>query len=946
MEKLSLAARTQKRKKGSALLYSIAVLMISGAALYFLQSNLQNMKSKRSELKNKTEIDLSLKSILDYSKIAVEDMWCLDLDSFEKENSSNCRGINEVKAGNIHKLIINSNDSVEQLVERIQLTDLNFKAPQPLYHEDCSKASLQCKKMSTGKIKLKNLDDELKSLLFFNYENNETSIESFQVHFEREESISKDISLISPLDSKLILIRISVELFLNNSILDFQTKNPKAISVLSLKPRELNQFALIITKDINLNYHPTDASRTEAAQFNIPYHKEGKEDFFSDPKNIGIRFESPVYINNNLILAHTEVQPAPYSPVTFADKVYFGNGSIKRATESGVLKDYIPSHFGDIKKTFFTQGSNFGGLGQGYSIDGFNDAGLYKIYEYFDPSFTIPPDAIVPPQYAPGSSTNSRIATQCQQYSTPSNRSDSQLHLKFKDSPSTLSKQIELGVSLANVFKGQTTTKENLSQGLLNNKKLTRDEKVYSHLDENSEFAIHYKTELKQFNEDFEEEKLVLTQNEIFESENNFLFDNVLKINITPQGASPLILGKKKLTLHLSRNSSAEFIGTSLTEDSQKIFKISTKQIKSTASPENKITLNLEVFNQDYFPSEFQVSLTAYDLDSQLDSNSELFSSEQMTQKNIQFKVVNNSLETFDSQNNKLSEAKNYFLDPQNEVTVSNENISDRFYESYQCGRQTKGTDYRGLSSIGESFVQDSIYSWFIKDADSDNLGTEKILEHLCQNDPSLCYKSPGAGTWHFSCGGSNHQYYKSLTMWNACGYVDGQIFSMRSPVENCVIDKTAKLITGYYLCQNLIIEERSDPLEIIGTFIVANAQIHESAVQAGVSWKSIYHHDALQTARRLKILSHKINREDGGFSDCNDVIYNNTEPAWHVNAKLSTYKRQQQCGVNQLRSLSDNFMWPSVDPDCGPTGQGLQMSCKNEIKHLESREVWRNISI
>lgn len=156
--------------------------------------------------------------------------------------------------------------------------------------------------------------------------------------------------------------------------------------------------------------------------------------------------------------------------------------------------------------------------------------------------------------------------------------------------------------------------------------------------------------------------------------------------------------------------------------------------------------------------------------------------------------------------------------------------------------------------------------------------------------------------------------------------------FRTLSIVKSCVIEPSARLVTGFFTCDSLTILPRSQPLYIIGTFIVKELDIQDPlrTLKAGVHWYSIYHPDALGILRYSRVLR-PISASTGPVEPpvCDDAL--TSLPIWDVTGlSLQRQGDLRSCNAISLRAKNGNFTWSAVDPDCGPLPNSGGSLCKN----------------
>lgn len=152
--------------------------------------------------------------------------------------------------------------------------------------------------------------------------------------------------------------------------------------------------------------------------------------------------------------------------------------------------------------------------------------------------------------------------------------------------------------------------------------------------------------------------------------------------------------------------------------------------------------------------------------------------------------------------------------------------------------------------------------------------------------------------------------------------------FGVKSIVKKCVVDKNATIVTGFYACDEMVIEgKRALPLRIIGSFIVGKLFVDPSAYTAGITWSSIYHPQATRELRALGIL------KPSGLASCE--MGSTTSPIWHPIPSVQELANRLSCNAISLRAKADPFRWTSVDPDCGMATDGATQSnttCKRRL--------------
>lgn len=164
--------------------------------------------------------------------------------------------------------------------------------------------------------------------------------------------------------------------------------------------------------------------------------------------------------------------------------------------------------------------------------------------------------------------------------------------------------------------------------------------------------------------------------------------------------------------------------------------------------------------------------------------------------------------------------------------------------------------------------------------------------------------------------------------------------FRIVSIRRECRIKSTAKLVAGFYVCEKLIIEPRTTPLDMIGTFIVTrNADIPASAIAPGISWYNIHNQIAL---KKLKTAGIAILKRANG-SNCATLHPHYQSGAvstrislWHPNPAMNILADRIRCSPNFLLQGKNPPRWTAVDPDSGkPDATATANSYTKKIRNF-----------
>lgn len=154
-----------------------------------------------------------------------------------------------------------------------------------------------------------------------------------------------------------------------------------------------------------------------------------------------------------------------------------------------------------------------------------------------------------------------------------------------------------------------------------------------------------------------------------------------------------------------------------------------------------------------------------------------------------------------------------------------------------------------------------------------------------------------------------------------------------------CTIEPSVTVINGFYVCRTLIIKPRSQPLKIIGTFMVLkDFTIDKSALKAGVTWQSIHNQSAVAT---MKSAGSPPLMRRANNANCSS-LYNGAVPFWHPDPGLQVLSDRIRCSSTFLLQGKGPPRWTSVDPDCGRIGSSTNTQCLKRIRNFNLIQLER----
>ncbi|MBK9323600.1 MAG: hypothetical protein IPM97_11775 [Bdellovibrionaceae bacterium] len=683
-------------------------------------------------------------------------------------------------------------------------------------------------------------------------------------------TIKREASAIQTTKGREVPLRITVSL---KAIPSEGLRDVSISSKVYVFAREISYFALLMPKDLNLGI-----GSTQAGDISLKAVNSG-----SSP---GLRFESPIFINDNLNLPPTG---SNMKNVTFADKVYLGGGFIK---QSGSL--FSPKTAGGPQSSYNNEMPSFPGLLSGYELDAERDEGLDYLFNLQAP-------------------LNLNL--------TDFNRCKARI-MASVDLSVTKNAQLYTGVvtAAANTF--------NLSAHIGSIDNLVEQK----HMDPTE--GYRFQTSVPG----------VTTAGNMISRSGGSVFRVKFIFEGMVNPVNTAVRGTYMTEFYMTRNSEAVVfpIGNSSTTSPQISIK-TTPHVISGNPQFNQVDFAVEFVNQanlnigTYLPAggniykTGSVKMVLESMDYGYSYAKNIRDGNDPTVTNAQmgkYKVNGFSFEKDASNNMNV----NYNNTAWNTNTMINGDYTN--YPVYDALQVPDGVDYIAFDekcfAIPEN--QDAFYMSF---------GAA---------DWTTSYVKKTRASWSFTPAfGSGGSQVKTTT-----GYLDGDLiidqgfarfdpatatypeFKVQSLVKNCVIKSSANFVAGFYTCEHLIIEPRTEPLRIIGTIITADAQIDDSAYGVGIRWSSIFHPSAAMELRMARILGREKN---GNLLSCNDP---NLAPLWLPNIGIQTVLTHYLCNPISLRN-ADPFRWTTVDPDCAYDETDQKVKCKKRLTRFLIKEVSRS---
>lgn len=423
--------------KGSMLMQVMTVTAVISIGFYFLSDYVIAQKQQIGKTINAVNLRFALNSTMDYVLFGMRQKYCFtDDDLLMNAPTDQC---NLVHTGSVERLIM-SNDQANFILQLIN-SGTNVGP--------VDKANLPLKSISRY-IRIDNATSAhplfavLQSLKSVKDEATGKIIKVDGVSV----TLSRDESGYLPRAGREVYLKAVISLKSSKSATGVISVGSTPLTLTSqivIYPREVGSFALMVPKDLHLDktYNAAmDTGDTALHMFSSKGESGGGQ---------GLVFLSPVFVNQDIYLppdtraasSSSASYNGAYSAVTFADRVYLGNGWIRNS--NGGL--FVPRSSGNMTDRFWSDIPTFGGFLRGIE----NDGGLDKGLQVFG-------------KVVSGSSPDSNLMSQCiersQNMSSSTYLYKSQLAATLKDE-NTNNYKYRLFVDKKNEFVGQENARVN-----------------------------------------------------------------------------------------------------------------------------------------------------------------------------------------------------------------------------------------------------------------------------------------------------------------------------------------------------------------------------------------------------------------------------------------------------------------------------------------------------
>ncbi len=870
-----MSCSVRKSQGGFALIYAIVGLVFVSTLFYFLSDYLIMLGKQTNRKVNLTHGRMVIHSFLDYTIYGVKQRWCFD-DYWLP--ASNCQ---ITHARSIERLIMSPDSTrlynemvaagqivgapLQNLVSFTTVVDLQGMLPaHPLYQI-----------IQTARV---------------------------QVPITKVEvTLARDRRPQMPVGGREMFLRLSLRVLdTNDNVVQWQGLPMTGKVDLVVFPRELGSFAMMAANDLRLDLgyqDPVTDGDLVIHQFATRSETAGWP---------GLVFESPVFVNGNVVLPTSPPESNPLDPhfaaVTFSDKVFLGSGQIMRND-----RRFKPKAAGDQKDQLWSQVREFGGFQRGVEIDGARDQGLdvlssRRAIDPLDESFMERCVGLVTVRSRLNYSRNSHLAAV---------NKGGDLGSGFN---------YRLGFSGGNWITPQEGTPRGGSpvgrfRMRWRNPSVSRSYDLPAAGNPNEEYLSPGQSLAQDYSPDRSPE-IPVRENERTARQQQL----AQLLAAVPVDAAAVAAAQADITRLTARidfldevdrrqsRVTLEVLSSPATNEQARMF----VDLRVRANPANGFV------NSEGEPISFQVSTELFDVGCDRG---------RCRGERLRGRDRDESME------------------------------ASQFLQRGWLNFSAIGPAVVGPSGIALAEFGPAVYS-DIADETADWVG----LENACTYSPRLAFGGADWGSsfldstfksWNFSpddallSSQANYRTGPSLFLNSGNSTPGINIrFNVKSLVNRCVIQASARFVTGFFNCRELIIEERSTPLRIIGTFILSRLNIHPTAYRYGIRWSTIYHPMATQELIQAQVLRPHVTTDN-----CNNPL---ASPIWHPYPSIREIANNFKCNIISLRNQADPFTWTTVEPDCGllsnsdrrVPSDASNTKCKNRIVRAVVFEVSRDSSL
>lgn len=836
------------RESGNVLLVVLVFIAVVGISFSSMIDYVLSQKRQTVKTASIFELKFAMDSAVDFVLFGVKQKYCFT-DSLMSD--MNC---NITHAGSTERLIM-SPEQVNFMVAAGKITTAqgqNLRIGK--ISRDLEIANVTPAHPLYGVLNALQTKQEMKNIRFLHVE------------------IERNDSVFLPRTGNEVYLKISVALAASKGgtgVLEVGNQKLTVISNSVIYPREVGSFALLVPRDLYVGSNQANPAFGDTHFYGGPNAKAQLAG------SSGLVFLSPVFVNRNVF-----VNQSGYSPVTFADRVYMGEGKVMSGNAP-----YKPTSNGGTGERYWRDIASFGGFLKGLENDGATDAGLNV--------------------YAGGISA-----------STPANEDLMKRCIERNLSQADLSKILNSHLSVS--LQGSGPYNFNYFMKLTNSEfeGQRMDPRVVRQYWGKGSVDLNYDS-------NYQKTVMDVTLKVGTRSTTFTLSKNATSVAVAEVGSiqyenslrAALEAAKKALADAMnnpdSASSNIQALQAAVLEAQKKLD----DYLYKVAHPP-KITIDTDPVQRKYSVSNSKLNfgISIENAASMLDVNGNLVNP-----------VI--SVKSFDS-----GYIDGGFIGNRNDAWRRGNN--QRFIENPNIDRTLSFTVDANSAAINAPTGIPVTTPTDYEDLGDLCMGARDAQESQAfgMSDANVSFANTVRHSWNFAGTGSELPATKTDPLVNSIQFdssnslkgAGNTTFQVRSIVGTCTIKAGANFVAGFFMCDRLVIEQRSTPLRIIGTFIAGNVIIHPSAFTAGIIWSSIYHPQSVVDLRAEGILKRA---SDGGA--CVSSI---SSPVWNPVPSIQEVVDRIKCNVISLRSKADPFQWTAVDPDCGMLPGKSNMSCKKRL--------------
>lgn len=832
--------------RGSVLLQTVLVLSVLTGAFYFINSQLKNQKQIVLETDAVMNVRFTLHSLLDYTLFGLRNRYCFSTTmtqetcSFTHVASSERVMMSQSQADDLRRRLLADPATAALAANDLRLTV--FKRTAEISSIPSTHPLFPLLQRVAGRMRGSYLSIEVR----------------------------RDESSFLPRSGQEVFLRLTASFTDNKGKLLVVGNNQLSLtSYLTVYPREIGSFGLLIAKDLRLD------KRFDATMANgdVGIHSFRVENGGRWPSNgVGLTFMSPIFVNQNIHMPTPSLanpgrgkSPDVYTPVTFGGRVFMGNGEIKEAGNS-----YAPYTAGGENDRLWSENKLIGGFQGGISVDGSLDKGIQVFAGVVAGT---PIDSSLMEQCIARSQSKSDAATML----------SSRLYAN-KKTVSSSSVEYRFGITKGNSFSPQSNVADTISNASWGNGTFVRSPNSRGPI-----FKIRTTLGTRSISAQMLEKGVLTLYPEVA---SEAYHDTLRAAVVAAETAVPVV----PATVNAAKAKLATFEAMLTTNKPKIEIRISDASIGGVGPQPHLQNVKFTFENPTSFldADGSQVApkfrINAYD--------PTFFNSNPIGTENTKLTgrldfFYDSSVGSFGSPDS-LADTNGATLDVPEDTT-------DYFTLDQRCEqmRGAASSQSFGNASWATDFSPQTRHSWNFAGTSSSTAGADPLI-------PEIVFDSNNSST----------------TLANVT-------YQVRSIAGICRITAGAELVAGMFSCDNLVIESRAKPLRIIGTFIVGKMEIHPSALVSGIRWSSIYHPQATLDLRQAGVLVSKSGRSCSApaLDGTGKII-----PSWHPVPSIQEVQDRFSCNTISLRAKASPFRWTTVDPDCGIENGQSNTTCKNRI--------------